>query len=118
MCGSVLGTLLFILYINEPITHSTTHHFADDTNILITDKSLKKINKQINQDLKQVCHWLRANKISLNAGKTEIIMFKQKRQNISKHLNFRVSGQKIKTVNQVKYLGINLDEILLGIITT
>ena len=57
--------------------------------------------------------WLRANKISLNASKTEIVLFKSKNKSkITKHLNFRISGQKIIPVSKVKYLGILLDEHL------
>ena len=49
--GSAIGSLLFRLYINDlhkTMMHYSLHHFADDTNILIIDKSLKKINKHIN----------------------------------------------------------------------
>ena len=77
--GSVLGPLLFLIYINDlynAIKFSVVHHFADDTNLLLSNESLKKINKQINIDMRSLCHWLRANKISLNASKTEYILFR------------------------------------------
>ena len=79
--GSVLGPLLFIIYINDlhqAIKFSKVHHFADDTNLLCIDKSMKKINMHINHDLQRLCHWLRANKLSLNADKTEIVIFRSK----------------------------------------
>ena len=56
--------------------------------------------------------WLRANRISLNANKTEFLIFRSKNKSITKHLNFTISGQKINAVNKTKYLGIYLDEHL------
>lgn len=48
--------------------------------------------------------WLRANRISLNTKKTEIIIFHPKNKRISKHMNFRISGLKITTKKTVKYV--------------
>ena len=113
--GSILGPLLFLIYINdlhECIKHSTTYHFADDTNLLLISNSLKKLNKHINHDLSNLVHWLRANKISLNTKKTELIIFRPKNTIVTKHLNFRISGQKIFPVKVIKYLGIKIDENL------
>ena len=45
------------------------HHFADDTNLLCLGNSIKKLNKQVNADLKHLVNWLNANKISLNVKK-------------------------------------------------
>ena len=56
--GSVLGSLLFLIYINrlrKAMMHCSVHHFRDDTNLLLIDKSLKKINRYINHDLKHLC---------------------------------------------------------------
>ena len=69
---SVLGPLLFLLYINDlnqEITFCKVHHFADDTNLLYSDKSIKKFNKIVNFKLQNLVYWLSANKISLNAKK-------------------------------------------------
>ena len=93
--GSVLGALLSILFINDlhkAAEFNSVHHFADDTNLI--DKSLKKINKHINRDLNLTVDWIRANKLSLNASKTQIVLFKPRNKKITKQLNFRVSGEK------------------------
>ena len=95
--GSILGPLLFLIYVNDLnicVKFAKTHHFADDTNLLFVNKSLKKLNKQVNTDLTSLVNWLRANKISLNTNKTELMIFKSRNKQINKHLNFRISGQK------------------------
>ena len=113
--GSVLGLLLFLIYINDlnkAINYSDAHHFADDINLLLSDKSLKKINKHISYDLKLLNIWLRANKIPLNASKTEIIFRPKSLSNITKQLNFRISSQYIGRIIEVKYLWLILNEFL------
>ena len=60
------------------------HHLADDTNFLYANHSLKKLNKTINFDLSNLVQWLRANRISLNVNKTDLVIFispKKKKKN-------------------------------------
>ena len=113
--GSVLGPLLFLIYINDlnvAISYSTVHHFADDTNLLITGKSLNSIKKRANIDLKLLCNWLKANKISLNSSKTEAILFRHPKKDINYDLKLKINGKRIYFTNSVKYLGIHLDQHL------
>ena len=108
--GSVLGPLLFLLFINDlhkAMMHWSLHDFTDDTNLLL-EKPLKKSNKYINHDLKHLCQWIMSNRLSVNGGKTKIIIFRNRCQQINKKLNFRVSGEKINPTSSVKYLGVHL----------
>ena len=113
--GSVLGPLLFLIYINDlsnAIKYSTVHHFADDTNLLTSSNKLKSIRKQLNLDLRFLCNWLTANKISLNASKTVVILFKHPNKTTNYDLKLKINGQKIILSESVKYLGIDLDKHL------
>ena len=113
--GSVLGPLLFLLYINDlhkAIKYSKTRHFADDTNILIHNNSLKQVKKYLNLDLRQLCTWLKANKISLNRSKTELIIFRHPNKQINYDLKIKINGKHLQPTNSVKYLGIYLDPFL------
>ena len=95
--GFVLGTLLFLIYVNDihQVTkHADLHHFADDSNLLYSSKSLKEINQKINFELKNIVHWLRANKISLNTKKKEIVFSRAQKTIIKKNMNFRISRKK------------------------
>ena len=77
--GSILGQLLFLLYINDlhySITFFKFNHFADDTDLVKFSSSMKVINKQVNKDLKTLSNWLIVNKIFLNASKTELVLFR------------------------------------------
>ena len=100
--GSILGPLLFILYIND--LHSfikfwKTHHFADDTNLLYFNDSVKKLNKSINYDLKHLVNWLNANKICQNISKTELVLFKPRKKALDQDLH---NGKKLYPTFSVK----------------
>ena len=72
-------------------------HFADDTCILDKPNSVDKINKTL-KDFKDLSFWLNANKIALDATKTEVGLFKKKRKaNISK-LNLKLFRKKLPAV--------------------
>ena len=65
--GSILGPLLFLIYINDlnkAIKNSTVRHFADDTNLIIKNKSAKIVARDLNKDLRLLTKWLRAQDIS------------------------------------------------------
>ena len=109
--GSVLRPLLFLLYINDlnqAIKFCKVHHFADDTNLLYLGKSIKKLNKLVNIDLKSLVNWSNANKISLNVKKTEMIIFKSKRKKFNDIVKLKLGGKRIFPTASVKYFGVKI----------
>ena len=110
--GSILGPLLFLIYINDlhtAITHSTVRHFADDTNLIIKNNSAKDLTRDLNKDLKMLNRWLQANKISLNAKKTELIIFRSKWKTIKYDIKVKLDGKKLQPTSFIKYLGLYID---------
>ena len=106
--GSVLGPLLFLIYINDlnsAIKYCRIQHFADDINLLITDESPKQIQKYINLDLKNWCKCLQSNKFSLNTSKTELLVFKHPNKKINYDFKIKMNDNKLYPSNFVKYLG-------------
>ena len=113
--GSVLGHLLFLLYINDlhnSIRFSSPFHFADDTGLLSIQHSIRAINKTLNKDLRELCFWLNPNKIALNVAKTEIILFKTSNKNYDADLKIKLCRKRIHASPYVKYLGVSIDENL------
>ena len=113
--GSVLGPLLFLIYINDlnqSIKYSTTRHFADDTNLLLTNSSLKQLKKHLNIDLSLMSNWLKANKISLNVSKTELLIFRHPNKQINYKLKVKLDGKRLYPSEFVKYLGLLIDSHL------
>ena len=91
--GSVLGPLLFLIFINDlniAIKNSETFHFADDTCLLNIKDSIKKINKVVNK----VSDLVATYKISLNVAKTEVIIFRRKKKQLDFDLNIKIWGKK------------------------
>ena len=93
--GSALDPLLFWLYINDlnrAIKFCKVHDFADDTNLLFLTNSIKKLNKLIDIDLKNLSNFLNANKISLNVKKLKALSLNLEGKNMKVLLNLNLIG--------------------------
>ena len=80
--GSILGPLLFLLYINdlpECLDNTRPRLIADDTNLTASGESMNDIEIAVNSDLENLRNWLMANKLRLNVAKTEFMLIGPKR---------------------------------------
>ena len=79
-------------------------HFVDDTFIMVGSKKLATIETVVNNELKLVTKWLRLNKLSLNAGKTELIFFHSEQQSLNYDISIKFNGVRLTPVDYIKYL--------------
>ena len=112
--GSVLGPLLFLLYINDIYKSSkqlSFHLFADDTAIYYSHDNIHSLQKNINIELRKVALWLNANKLSLNMAKSCFILFHPSQKKLPK-IPLAINDLPIPEKPNVKYLGVILDKHL------
>lgn len=107
--GSVLGPILFLIYVNDllklPVTAKLTA-FVDDANALWTSKTLDDFNLTIESDLLSIKQWCDSNKLCFNIQKTNILTFKCAMSDI------KIEDQILENKETVKYLGIYIDKQL------
>ena len=74
--------------------------------------SYKKLQKQLNLDLRSLCNSLNANKISLNASKTELLIFRHPNKKNDFEFRLKIDGKRLISSKYVKYLSVLIDEHL------
>ena len=114
--GSLLGPLLFILFINDIHRSSNLLSFimyADDTNIVYSDKNLYHLCETVNTELQNVCNWLCANKLTINYKKCNYIIFRNSTRHIDlNHVEVKLNNQNIPRVENTRFLGVIIDSNL------
>ena len=114
--GSILGPLLFILYINDIINVSDIANivmFADDTNIFFSGKNLITLTATINSELDKISNWFKLNRLSLNIKKTHYILFCCRNRKLAfDAINIKIDGVMIEKVTSTKFLGVIINESL------
>ena len=76
---------------HNAVKHLIIHHFADDTNLLCSDKNPAMLRKKMNEDLKLIFDSLCANRLSLNAAKTEFIIFKPPKKRLKERITLKLN---------------------------
>ena len=122
--GSILGPLLFLIYIND-INNSlsiTSLCFADDTTVFYSSADITDLYQTMNIELHNLNQWFRANRLSLNASKSRYMIFtppaSQNNMNNYDNMNIQIEGQRIIKIGKqeekksFKFLGLQLDEHL------
>ena len=105
--GSILGPLLFLLYINDIVENinSSIRLFADDTSLYIIVDDPIQAAEQLNSDLEKVNRWAKQWLVTLNPGKSEYILFSRK-VNKPYHPPVLMDQKQINEVTSHKHLGI------------
>ena len=113
--GSVLGPLLFLIYINDLPNISKVlnfYLFADDTNIYYESESLHDLENTINKELNKLYLWLNVNRLSLNIDKTNFIVFHPYNKPLKHSITIKINKKVINEKESIKYLGVLIDSTL------
>ena len=112
--GSLLGPLLFIIYVNDICNTSELLSlilYADDTTILYSNNNLKSLFDVVNRELTSISDWFKANRLSLNLTKCNYIIFSNRNKpSNSSNLNIVIDERVIHRVHKYTFLGVFIDE--------
>lgn len=108
--GSILGPILFLIYVNDIIHTSNKLNFllfADDTTIYVQGHSINEITEILNKELINVSHWIKANKLTLNVTKT-FYMVSSFIKSVQDNIDIKLNNKSLNRVN-TKFLGVAID---------
>ena len=110
--GSVLGPLLFLIYVNDFHNYSKLldfHLFADDANLFLQHRDINMLESLINSELEKVHTWLCANRLSLNIDKSNFVIFRPIQRKLAKQVILSINNQMLTQETSSRYLGVYID---------
>ena len=112
--GSVLGPLLFLIFINDMplVTNFKVKLFADDTLLSLESNNLKDLKNKVNEELIKVHFWLTQNKLTLNMDKSKYMLITNKKKINDCDFKVEINKTKLKKCSSYKYLGVMIDDQL------
>ena len=111
--GSILGPLLFLIYINDLTNalHSEPRLYADDTCLVVSNYSVKKLQTDCKEELQNAKMWMNLNKLTINISKSSALLIRPKIPGILNH-SISLNLETIQLVDNIKYLGVEIDSFL------
>lgn len=113
--GSILGPLLFLVYINnmhELGLNGNITLYADDTCLFYFGSSIHDLIAQAQYDLDVLHEWLQYNLLTINISKTSYILFKAKNKLIPNYIPLTINNRPIQEKTHERYLGLHMDTYL------
>jgi len=113
--GSVLGLLLFLLYINDlPVNIHDTNlvMFADDINVLISDSDDRLLQTKIDRVVAELETWFNRNDLVINAGKTGVMLFHNRQTHVLVKPLVTFNSMNVEYTAEIKFLGIQITDTL------
>ena len=109
--GSTLGPLLFLIYVNNLPSSVTCNPrvFADDTCLVYSGKKQKRLPEIINADQQKISEWFKANKLTVNPSKSNIIIIPPKLNQLPVTIKTYLNNTLISQTSVANYLGITID---------
>ncbi|KAB0794201.1 hypothetical protein PPYR_13821 [Photinus pyralis] len=112
--GSILGPVLFLLYINDIERAYSTAKFtlyADDTSLQLSDKSQTVLENKCCELLQSLSNWFSHNDLYFNVAKTQVVRFHHPKKHVQQ-LSLSLNNLPLLQTNKVKFLGVTIDEHL------